>query len=344
MQQHISKYVAFEQGMEGFIPRDAATVCSRRFGDCKDMASILTEMMHAAGITSYFTWIGTRDLPYKFTQTPLPLVSNHMICTILLNDQYIFLDATDPTCIFGFPTDAIQDKEALIADKEKDYKVLKVPVVEKTNNAQTDSTWLELTPAGIKGRIQQQLTGYFSMHMHGRLLYTRQDDLKQMMKEKLSRGSNKFQLDSLRMGSLSNPASIRLSAWFTLPDYAKKLGDEWFLNLNLFKFYTDEQIDFPKRKMPIAYDFLYTSNFVILIHIPDGYALDNLPASKSYHNNIWGFDLKYEQRDHWVILTQKFDNDHLMLTNDQFEAWNKVLENLYPTYKETLSFSKTTSK
>ncbi|HEY4966420.1 MAG TPA: DUF3857 domain-containing protein, partial [Puia sp.] len=169
VQQHI-KYVAFEQGMEGFIPRDATTVCNRRFGDCKDMASILTEMMRAAGITSYFTWIGTRDRPYQFTRMPLPLVSDHMICTIRLNDQYIFLDATDPTCIFGFPSAMIQDKEALISINEKEYKILKVPVVEKIKNVQTDSTWLELTPSGIQGRIRQNLSGYFAMHMHGRLL------------------------------------------------------------------------------------------------------------------------------------------------------------------------------
>ncbi|HEY4966422.1 MAG TPA: hypothetical protein VII28_08485, partial [Puia sp.] len=138
--------------------------------------------------------------------------------------------------------------------------------------------------------------------------------------------------------------NIQLTARFALPDYAKKLGDEWFLNLNLFKFYVDEEIDYPKRKMPIAYKFLYTSRYVILIHIPDGYMLDNIPPSKSYHNAVWGFDMKYEQKGNWVILTQQFDNDHLMLTKDQFESWNKVLENLYPTYKETLSFSKIRTK
>ena len=79
--------------MEGFVPRDAKVVCSRRFGDCKDMASILTEMMQAAKIPAWFTWIGSRDLPYSFSSLPLPLVSNHMICTIQLKDQYIFLDA-----------------------------------------------------------------------------------------------------------------------------------------------------------------------------------------------------------------------------------------------------------
>ncbi|MEI9947184.1 MAG: transglutaminase-like domain-containing protein [Chitinophagaceae bacterium] len=48
------KYVAFEEGMEGFVPRDANLVCSRRFGDCKDMSSILTMMLKHAGATALF--------------------------------------------------------------------------------------------------------------------------------------------------------------------------------------------------------------------------------------------------------------------------------------------------
>ena len=343
VQQHI-KYVAFEQGMEGFIPREAKLVCSRRFGDCKDMASILTEMMRAAGVPAYFTWIGTRDFPYAFTNLPLPLVSNHMICTIRLKDQYIFLDGTDPTCIFGFPSEAIQDKEALVSINEKEYKVLRVPVVEKNRNALVDSTWLELTTTGIRGSIRKDLSGYFAMQFHGKMLYTTQSDMKQEMKNEFSRGSNKFQLDSFRIGSLSDPGRAELSGWFSLPDYAKKLGDEWFLNLNLFKFYIDEEIEFPKRKMPISYDFISTRKYVTLIRIPDGYQLDYLPPSRSYHNDVWGFDIKYEQKSNWLILTQQFDNDHLMISNDQFEAWNKVLENLYPMYKQTLSISKITTK
>jgi hypothetical protein len=343
VQQHI-KYVAFEQGMEGFIPRDAKVVCDRRFGDCKDMASMITEMMRAAGIPAYFTWIGSRDLPYTFTTLPLPLVSNHMICTIRLNDRYIFLDGTDPTCIFGFPTAGIQDKEALLAISDKEYKVLKVPVIDKSRNELVDSTWLELTRTGIHGRIRKDLSGYFAMHVHGKLMYTEQTDLKQELKNEFSRGSNKFQLDSFLIGDLTDPSRVELSGWFSLPDYAKKLEDEWFLNLNLFKFYVDEEIDFPKRKMPISYNFTSTRKYVTMIKIPDGYQPDYLPPSKSYHNDVWGFDIHYEQKDNWLILTQQFDNNHLLLSNDQFQAWNKVLENLYPMYKETLSISKITSK
>ncbi|WP_259065325.1 DUF3857 domain-containing protein [Mucilaginibacter sp. X4EP1] len=338
--QHNIKYVAFEDGMGGFVPRDAGLVCSRRFGDCKDMASILTEMLNAAGVPAYFTWIGTRDLPYKFSQTPLPLVSNHMICAIKLNDKFVFLDGTDPTCVFGMPSSAIQDKEAMIAIDEKEYKILKVPAIDKNKNTLTDTTWLQLTPTGLKGKIKQSLSGYFSSEMYDELMYWRDKDMKEDMKNEFERGSNKFHLDTFRVDRMPTTNEISLYADFNLPDYAKKLGNDYYLNLNLFKFYNDEQIDYPKRKSPIEYSFKFIKKYVTMLKIPEGYKLSYLPKSKSFHNKVWGFDLQYEQKGNYVILTQVFDNENLMLTNDQFEQWNKVLENLLPLYKETLSLTK----
>jgi hypothetical protein len=338
--QHNIKYVAFEDGMGGFIPRDATLVFSRRFGDCKDMASILTEMVNAAGVPAYFTWIGTRDLPYKFSEVPLPLVSNHMICAIKINGKFIFLDATDPTCVFGMPTSAIQDKEAMIAVNEKEYKILKVPVMEKNKNILVDTTWMELTPNGIKGKIKQNLQGYLAMNIYGKLIYWKKKNMDENMKTEFVRGSNKFQLDTFRIDKKETANEIALSADFSLPDYAKKIGNEVYLNLNLFKFFENEQIDYPRRKMPVENSFKFMKKYVTLLKIPDGYKVTYLPQGKAYHNKVWGFDMQYEQKGNWVILTQEFDNEKLLLTNDEFESWNKVLENLFPLYKETVSISK----
>ncbi|MBB3058951.1 DUF3857 domain-containing protein [Mucilaginibacter gotjawali] len=339
VQQNI-KYVAFEDGMGGFVPREASLVCSRRFGDCKDMASILTEMNNAAGVTAYFTWIGTRDLPYKFSQVPLPIVSNHMICTINLDGKYIFLDGTDPTCVFGLTPAGIQDKEAMIAINDKEYKILQVPVMDKSKNLVTDTTWLELTPTGIKGKIKKSLSGYPAMDMYGKLLYWNSRNIKEDMKNEFSRGSNKFQLDTFSVERKPVWDEISLTGEFTLPDYAKKVGKEYYLNLNLFKFFEHEEIDYPKRKVPVESSFKSVRKYVTMLKVPEGYAVSYLPQGKSFHNNVWGFDLKYEQKGNWVILKQEFDNDDLTLNSDEFEAWNKVLQNLFPLYKETLSLTK----
>ncbi len=338
--QHHIKYVAFEDGMGGFVPRDAGLVCSRRFGDCKDMASILTEMLNAAGVPAYFTWIGTRDLPYEFSSEPLPLVSNHMICAIKLDGKFIFLDGTDPTCVFGMPPSAIQGKEAMIGINEKEYKIIKVPVIDKSNNTEVDTTWLELTPNGLKGRVKKDLSGYPSMNMYGKLMYWNDKNINEEMKNEFERGSNKFRLDTFHVDRKPTNGQISITAGFSLPDYAKKIGNEYYLNLNLFRFFEHEEIDYPSRKVPIEYNFKYTKKYVTLLKIPEGYKLGYLPQGKSFHNEVWGFDFKYEQKGNLIVLTQEFDNDNLLITSDQFEAWNKVLENLFPLYKESLSLTK----
>ncbi len=78
--QNNINYVAFEDGMNGFVPREAKDICNRRYGDCKDMSSILVKMLRLAGIDAHYTWIGTRSLPYKYTDLPSPNIDNHMIC------------------------------------------------------------------------------------------------------------------------------------------------------------------------------------------------------------------------------------------------------------------------
>ena len=106
VQEHI-KYVAFEEGLEGFVPRQAIDVCNKRYGDCKDMASLLTALLRASGMKAYFTWIGTRSIPYTYSEVPLPLTDNHMICAVQIDKDWIFLDATDLNCIFGMPTGGV---------------------------------------------------------------------------------------------------------------------------------------------------------------------------------------------------------------------------------------------
>jgi hypothetical protein len=325
VQEHI-KYIAFEAGMEGFVPREANFVYTRRFGDCKDMSSILTVMLNAAGVPAYYTWIGTRSLPYSYRETPLPLVSNHMICAIeLKKGEYIFLDGTDPTCVFGLPSSHIQGKEAMIALGPDSYKIVTVPSAPRTVSVMTDSCFLQFTDKGITGHITQHMSGYFSMNTQYALGYYNSKDKEDYMRSRFSRGSNKFHLAGYEVVEKTGRERVTLAAKFDLPDYARKLGDEWYLNLNLQKHYEHEEIDYPKRLIPIEFDFRFIRRYVTVLTIPEGYQVTHLPKGESFKNNVWGFVIRYEQQDNKVILTQEFYNDHLLLQPAQFKEWNEVL-------------------
>jgi transglutaminase-like putative cysteine protease len=338
VQSHI-KYVAFENGLEGFMPRQASLVCTRRFGDCKDMASILTAMLTHAGVKAYYTWIGTRSLPYKYSELPLPIVDNHMICTAFINGKYIFLDATDDDCIFGMPSRGIQGKEALLSLSKDEYKLVTVETVPKEKNTVTDSTFLEITPKGLTGHIKVNFTGYPSSYMHGVINYQNEKEREEYFRSRFSRGSNKIRYTNWKITQSENMDHTEITADLELPDYARKLGDEWLLNLNLFKFYEHEEIDFPKRKSPIGYSYLSTTKYTTVLKLPAGFKASNIPAGEEYKNEVWGFTMNYKTNKDAIILDQQFDTDYLMLQPDQFEKWNKVLEHLYPHYKQTIVLS-----
>lgn len=335
------KYVAFEDGMEGFVPREASLVCTRKFGDCKDMASILTAMLNYAKLPAYLTWIGTRNIPYEYTDVPLPLVDNHMICTINLENNYVFLDGTDAGCVFGMVPATIQGKQAMVAIGENEFKILTVPVTPKNQNTFSDSTVMELSDKGIEGHISILLRGYYASDLLAILNYKNNKERDDYLNNRFGRANNKISFINWKVEELkSDHSQARVTASFELPDYAKKVGNEWFVNLNLYKWYTGAEIDYPKRKIPIEYPFLKHSSYVTIIKVPANYTVTYVPQSDEFKNEVWGYVLKYKQTEDTVSLTQEFDDNFLMLYPGQFQDWNKVLEHLFPNYKQTLSFTK----
>jgi hypothetical protein len=178
------------------------------------------------------------------------------------------------------------------------------------------------------------------MNTHGLLNYINEKDMEKYMKDQFIRGSNKFHLLNYETGDKGNKNQITLSGRFELQDYARRIGDDWYINMNLLKMYEHQEIDYPRRKMPIEYEFRFINKYVTVLTIPDGYKISYLPQGKSFKNDVWGFSLNYEQKGNNIILTQEFYNDHLFLSPDQFKAWNEVLEHLFPQYKESVSLSK----
>ncbi|MBA2746998.1 MAG: transglutaminase domain-containing protein [Flavisolibacter sp.] len=334
------KYVAFEDGMEGFVPRPANLVCSRRFGDCKDMTSILVAMLTHAGVPAYFTWIGTREIPYDYTEVPLPIVDNHMICTIKIGEEYLFLDGTDDGCIFGFPPSGIQGKQAMVSITEKDFKVIRVPVVPLEKNAYVDSTFLELGADGMTGRISVRLSGYFASSLYSILKNQNEKDHADYFKRRYGRGNNKIRFSNWKWNVSEDHNTAQITADLELPDYAKKMRDEWFLNMNLVKWFEHDLIDVEKRNLAIEYDYMSRFSIVTALKIPEGYQLDHLPKGDQFKNDAWGFKMNYIHSGNSVYLNQEFATDKLMTMPYHFTDLNKVLEKLTAHYKQTILLSK----
>lgn len=337
------KYVAFENGLEGFIPRQAADVCNKRYGDCKDMASLLTELLKEAGLKAYFTWIGTRDIPYNYSEVPLPLTDNHMISTVKLGDDYVFLDGTDPNCIFGFPSEGIQGKQAMVSIDDNNYKLLIVPVLPADKNTMVDSTFISISDNGIKGMSSVYYNGYFGVDAYNSLLWRDTDDTRDYVKSHLSKGSNKFILDDYSVNKVS-PADkvLNLKANFEVPDYSKKIADELYINLNLDldKHNLTSIIDTAKRKVAVDNDFRFNLKNYTILELPKGFEVSYVPENYHFKNDLYTFNINYTVQGDKIIASREFKSDCIMLQPKDFTKWNETVKEVIKQSKKQLVLKK----
>ncbi len=335
------RYIAFEEGMRGQIPHTGSYVFEKRYGDCKDMANMIVTMLRMAGITSYRTWIGTRDLPYRYTQWPTPLVDNHMIATYVSPDhQYYYLDATGNHTPFGMPSSMIQGKEALIGISPEKFEIREVPVIAHHVNYEKDSITLQLDKSGITGAGRKTFEGYQKVWASYKLDKSSEESTKNNVIRLIGKGSNKFYLDKFNITDLSDrDKPLQLDYQFRVGDYTHQAGNEVYINLNLEKDYYNQYIS-ASRESPKENDYRFTKDEVYVFNIPEGYNVTYLPPNKSHVSNSLGFDIKYTQKSGVIIMEKKIYQDFLILPPNQFQDWNASVKALSEAYRESVILNK----
>lgn len=336
------KYVAFEDGMSGFIPREAAKVCTKRYGDCKDMASITTELLKSIDIPAHLTWIGSRDIPYTYSQLPTPAVDNHMIAAVELDGEIFFLDATDPYIPLGMPSSFIQGKEALIGLDDSEYRLHHVPVMAKEKNRTLDSTHVAVQGDQLTGTGKLSLNGYSKVAFLRRYQSRNAREQQTYLERRLELGHNKFRLKEHEISNTETAVpDLTIDYAFEIPAYAKSVANSIYVNLNLDKTYASSEIEVENReKLSREQDYKSFNESITVLEIPEGYQVNYLPESIDYQTQQFGFTLTYSQEQNRVVLKKSIFVDALYLEPEHFEAWNVMIEQLNQAYKEAIVLKK----
>jgi hypothetical protein len=338
--QNNIKYISFEYGMGGFIPRDPEITINNRYGDCKDKAALLYSMLKIAGIKSYFTWIGTYDIPYSYDIVSSPIVDNHMILTYISEDQYYFLDGTGDYLNINTPNTFIQGKEALISIDKDNFKIQKVPVVESYKNKISENLTLTINENEVQGSGVCKLTGYHKLDLQHELFLKNVKEQEKIVEENLEKGNNKFVLKNYSISDLNTFDTIaEIKYSFVLNDYIKTIDSNLYINLNLDKDWLSYKLK-KDRKNPVFLPFCTSGDDIFKLQIPDEYIVTYLPENYSYNNEALSFNITYSIEENTIVYHQKIWVDTLLVESYQFENWNSFIKGLEIAYKQTILLKK----
>lgn len=340
--QNNIKYVAFEDGMGGFIPREAELVLQKRYGDCKDMSSILTQMLKYANIPSFLTWIGSRKLPYTYDEMPNLSVDNHMIASFLNdNNEIEFLDAVGTYTPFGFTTSFIQGKQALIGVSNDSFLLKTVPIIPASMNLISDSIKMNIyNDKDLIGNGIINLNGYSKLNFVYKLLNKNIDKRRDWLRNNLQKGSNKFLISDVEFINLENRDGKSLVKYnFSLSDYIQIHNNEYFINIHLDKNLMIGKIQIDKRNnIPYEFDNLVHHHYWVELPLDKKIKNYVLPKNQSvkFNHDQFGFDVEYKIINNKIIMEQNLYINTLLLNSKYFDDWNKMIYELNRVYRNNI--------
>lgn len=339
VQQNVH-YVAFEDGMGGFVPREASDIFQKLYGDCKDMANLLNQMLQYAQLDSNLTWIGTRSKPYKYADVPTPLVDNHMITNVVIDGKSYFLDGTDKFCPFPLPSAFIQGKEAMIGKSEKDFKIEIVPELESSKNKTTILMKLNLENNHVVGEASATISGLNKSYLLNNLSANNQKE-NEIWKKVITANNLKIQLESQELQKNDyqeqpSKANFKLK----LEDGIKDVNGKLLLKPILLFPLKETLIDIEKRKFSIENELAYVYEIQYQYEIPSGYKVEFLPENAKTDNELGSFDIQYKVSNNSITVNQKIESKKLLLETKDFVLWNSFIKTLTKQYNQSIILSK----
>lgn len=138
-----TRYVALEFGIHGHKPYPVSQVFERRFGDCKDKASLLKVMLEEAGIETDFVLVRTRQNGDISMDMPNAYVFDHAI--VYVPEFDLFLDGTAEFSGTRELPAMDQDAWMFIVKDDGRYSLRKSPVMPAESNLLRHRTAFDLT-------------------------------------------------------------------------------------------------------------------------------------------------------------------------------------------------------
>ncbi|QCE43402.1 DUF3857 domain-containing protein [Psychroserpens sp. NJDZ02] len=250
-------------------------VIEEKSGNVAEINLLLYNLLKKHGIQIYPVLLSTRDNGFITKLYPVISEFNYIILRAEINGESYFLDATDPSLIFGeIPFRCLNQY-----GREIDFKNGSrwVNINPKTNSSIQQKVIVKINDDGtFTGTLTTSKTGYNALK--ARQTYTRnnQDNLKQYNSKYPD-----YTFEDIEVEINKNSKSV-FTETLSISGPLTTIGNKVYLDPFIFKIFTENPLKLNKRTYPI--DFGYKNNFVynIKIETSDNYKIIETPEEKSF--------------------------------------------------------------
>jgi hypothetical protein len=320
------RYIAYEDGYSGYIPSTVQETVNNKYGDCKAMANLLTEMLKLGGYDAHYTWIGTNHIPYG--RIPSMCVDNHCISTLYFKGKVYFLDGTESYAPFGENAWRLQGKSAFI-EKGKTYEEQIVPVSNTTAHTVKTKAQLALNADNLKGHITVTYSGNMRTGFQQYYQALAKTEKKEEIKSAVEFGNSNVVATNIKTSDLNNRnIPVQIDADIDFANAINIINNEVYVGLDFFpkslgRYYPEET-----RKTGYEFKALITYNDEIELTLPADRKCIDLPEPLTINNDYMSFSGSYTITGNKVVLKKLLSLKAAMMPADKLTEWRENLDKL----------------
>jgi len=331
------RYIAFEDGIAGFKPDSPQNVYTKLYGDCKGMALLTKSMLEVAGFDSRLVWIGTDRLVYDYS-TPSLSVDNHMICSVILNEETIFLDGTEKYNRFGEYASRIQNKQALIQDNDS-YKLLTVPKPKEEINIDKTIYNLKVVDEELVGEVSRIFEGEARVMFQNTYLSFGAGEQEEILKSYLISGNKNCSVKEISpFESEKREEQLKIDYKIEIENAFSEFDGVLYLDIDPIK--DASNFLFKDRKTDYKFPFNELIITEVTIEIPKGYKAENLPENIEITNDFIAIKVTYQVSGNSLVYKKEIQLKNRLIKTTDFEDWNNAFSKLKDNLSEQITLIK----
>ncbi|MEO7311620.1 MAG: DUF3857 and transglutaminase domain-containing protein [Chitinophagaceae bacterium] len=295
------RYVSIQLGIGGWRPFPADFVQEKKYGDCKALSNYMQAALDAAGVKSYYAVVnaGTNE---EAAADDFPTSRfNHIILCIPQPEDSIWLECTSTTSDFGELGDFTENRKAMLVT-EKGGVLVNTPKSRAAANVFTSTTHIHLNDDGT-GKAETIITGTGEFKQQQvAWTYQQSDDEKRNYLVKAVDWKQPDVVTVTNGSRFEKPYRIEAKMEYDqLPSF--KAGSKMFLQPRLYPLFDEDVPDNDKRTQDYFFDRPYQAQDTTVFHLPEGFAVENLPKEKNISYPFGKYSSHYAWNETTKLLT-----------------------------------------
>jgi Flp pilus assembly protein TadD len=322
-----TRYVGLEFGIHGYKPYRTTEVLSRRFGDCKDKASLLKVMLGEAGIPSHLVLVRTRDQGTMSAKPASLAVFNHAITYVPSLDLFL-----DGTAEWSGPTELPsndQGASVLVVKDGKGAEFREIGVSKPGENVRETRQVITLRDSG-SAAVQHEITVTGAAASSVRYRFQSEEQRDERLASAFGDifpGVEVSDVTTPGLSDIKQPA--KLSAKLAVPEWATRKGSALrFRVLGRSSTLAGSLASKSKREHELVLDVPSSEVNKLRYELPRGHKFARTPSPANIESPIGHFTLEVQTDGQGATVRTKLEFRRHRITPAEYPAFREFLRDV----------------